>query len=61
MAFAATLCLSSLIGIPGTGAAGAAVQTKSNVTVTVTVSPPTEVYGVLDQVFSRDRRAAVQR
>ena len=36
----------------GTRTAGAALQTKSAVTVSVAVSPPTEVYGVLDQVFS---------
>ena len=49
---AAGLCLVLAIGVLGARAAGAAVQTKSAVTVTVTVSPPTEVYGVLDQVFS---------
>ena len=52
MAFAAALCLSLVIGVLGARAAEAAVQSKSAVTVTVTVSPPTEVYGVLDQVFS---------
>ena len=40
------------MGVLGTRTAGAAQQTKSAVTITVTVSPPTEVYGVLDQVFS---------
>ena len=52
MAAAAALCLSSVTGVLGVRAAEAAVQTKSAVTVTVTVSPPTEVYGVLNQVFS---------
>ena len=52
VALAAALCVSLVVGVLGARAAGAAVQTKSNVTVTVTVSPPTEVYGVLDQVFT---------
>lgn len=52
VAVAAALCLSSLVGVLGAQAAGAALQSKSSVTVTVAVSPPTEVYGVLNQVFS---------
>ena len=51
-AVAAALCLSFLVGLLGAQAADAAAQSKSGVTVTVTVSPPTEVYGVLNQVFS---------
>jgi hypothetical protein len=41
-----------VVGVVGTRTAGAAAQTQSAVTVTVTVSPPTEAFGVLDQVFS---------
>jgi hypothetical protein len=49
---AAALCPSLMVSVLGASAAEAAVQSKSGVTVAVTVSPPTEVYGVLDQVFS---------
>jgi hypothetical protein len=52
IAVAAVLCLTLVVGILGSRAAGAAQQTKSTVTVSVTVSPPTEFYGVLDQVFT---------
>ena len=52
IAIAAALCLTSVIGVLGARAAEAALQSRSAVKVTVTVSPPTEVYGVLDQVFS---------
>jgi hypothetical protein len=52
LAVAAVLCLSLVVGVLGTRSAGAAAPTQSAVTVTVTVSPPTEVFGVLDQVFS---------
>jgi hypothetical protein len=52
VALAAALCLSSVVAVLGAQATEAALQTKSSVTVTVTVSPPTEVYGVLNQVFS---------
>ncbi len=51
-AFAAALCVSLVIGVLGARTADAAAQSKSSVTVTVTVSPPTEAYGVLNQVFS---------
>jgi hypothetical protein len=52
VAIAAALCLSSVVGVLGSHGAEAAPQSKSSVTVTVSVSPPTEVYGVLNQVFS---------
>lgn len=49
---AAALCASLVVGVLGARAAEAAPQSKSSVTVTVTVSPPSEVYGVINQVFS---------
>ena len=51
-ALAAALCLSLGVGVLGAPTVGAAPQSKSGVTVTVAVSPPTEVYGVINQVFS---------
>ena len=53
-AFVAALFLTLVVAVQGSRAAEAAPQSKSGVTVTVTVSPPTEVYGVINADITND-------